>query len=126
MAACGHCGACCAHCGASCGGVGGFSGGFIGPVLYGGSFGFHPFWSGQDSSDIRDEEMPAERPKFDEEPNHRPVAANSVPVDCDALGDPSHPGHRAAIETISHVPVAHHESILQRLRDEFEKTSRQR
>jgi len=42
-------------------------------------------------------------------------------VDCDALADPNHPGHREAVTTIAHVDDATHESILKRIKEELAK-----
>jgi hypothetical protein len=48
--------------------------------------------------------------------------AEDVPkVDCDALADPNHPGHREAVTTIAHVDHETHESILRRIKEELEK-----
>jgi hypothetical protein len=46
---------------------------------------------------------------------------DATPVDCDALADPDHSGHRDAVTAISHVDDAAHESILQRIREELAK-----
>lgn len=54
----------------------------------------------------------------------RPAATpddDSTPVDGDALVDQNNPGHREAIQTISHVDDEKHENILQWLKDELHK-----
>lgn len=45
----------------------------------------------------------------------------STPVDSDALVDQNNPGHREAIQTISHVDDEKHENILQWIKDELHK-----
>lgn len=101
MPGCASCGGCCAHCGTTCGVIGGASFGAVGSPLMGdfGGFGFHPFFGGRHVSPSNDD--------------------NTTPVDGDALGDPSHPGHREAIKTISHVDDDKHEKITQRLKDQL-------
>jgi hypothetical protein len=48
---------------------------------------------------------------------------DKTPVDCDALVDHDNPGHRAAVQTISHVDDEKHDKILQWLKDELHKGS---
>jgi hypothetical protein len=109
MAGCGGCGGCCAHCGASCGsfgggsfaGAGAFGGAMVGMPFAGlGLFGFHPFASSR---------------------NETPDDDSENAVDTDALTDPSHPGHRDAIKTISHVDDEKHEKITSWVKGEFHK-----
>ena len=49
------------------------------------------------------------------------VARQKERIDCNALVDPEHPGHREAVQSISHVNHATHESILRRIKDELAK-----
>jgi len=49
------------------------------------------------------------------------VDDDATPVDVDALMDSNHPGHRAAIKTISHVDADKHRKITQSLKDEVEQ-----
>ena len=103
MAACASCGGCCVHCAATCGVMGGASFGAMGSPFIGGfgGFGFFPFFGGHRASLSNDD--------------------NATPVDGDALVDPSHPGHREAIKTISHVDDDKHEKIIQWLKGELHK-----
>jgi len=103
MVACGHCGGCCVHCATTCGLVGGAPLGGMGTPFIGGfgSFGFFPYFGGWHVSKKRDDD--------------------STPVDADALADPNHPGHREAIQTISHVDDEKHEKITAWLKDELHK-----
>jgi hypothetical protein len=48
-------------------------------------------------------------------------AADGTKVDCDALADSNHPGHREAVTTIAHVDKETHESILKRIKEELAK-----
>jgi hypothetical protein len=48
-------------------------------------------------------------------------AADGTRVDCDALADPNHPGHRDAVTTIAHVDEGTHVSMLKRIKEEVEK-----
>ena len=122
MVACGHCGGCCAHCGAICGGsfgapAVGLAGEFGGGGLYGGGLfggiGYMPYVGGvpffhhkkhDDGTDATTDET-----------------ADTKKVDCDALVDPNHPGHREAVTTIAHVDDATHESMLKRIKEELAK-----
>jgi hypothetical protein len=119
MAACGHCGACCAHCGSICGAsfggspgllAGGFGGGLglgsgmlgsglgLGYMPYVGGVGFFHHKRREDHDD-----------------------ADGTPVECDALADPNHPGHREAVTAVAHVDDDTHESILQRIKEALAK-----
>ena len=49
------------------------------------------------------------------------VARQKERFDADALVDPTNPGHRDAVQSISHVNDATHASILQRIKDELAK-----
>lgn len=121
MAGCGACGGCCAHCGATCGACGGGSFGGFGGGSFGGlgvgsfgafggvpfmggmrSFGFSPFFGGHHASKHDDDD-------------------DATPVDADALVDPTHPGHREAIATISHVDDEKHEKITQWIKEELHR-----
>jgi hypothetical protein len=52
---------------------------------------------------------------------HDDDAGDGTKVDCDALVDPNHAGHREAVATIAHVDDVTHESILKRIKDELAK-----
>ena len=49
------------------------------------------------------------------------VAQQKELCDPEALVHPDNPGHRDAVQSISHVPDATHESILRRIKDELAK-----
>lgn len=114
MVACGHCGGCCGHCGAICGGcsgasAGGIAGAFGGGAFGGGGFlgmGYMPYVGGVPFFHHKKRDDDAEDGKA---------------LDCDALADPNHPGHREAVTTIAHVDDATHESILKRIKEELAK-----
>jgi hypothetical protein len=103
MAGCAHCGGCCAHCGTTCGLMGGAPIGGMGSPFIGGfgGFGFFSYFGGWHASKKKEDD--------------------STPVDGDALVDPNHPGHREAIQTISHVDDEKHEKITAWLKDELHK-----
>lgn len=111
MVACGHCGGCCAHCGAVCGRVGGASAGgvagaFGGVGLYGVGVGYVPWVGGVPFFHHK---------KRDDDEDE------GTKLDCDALVDPTHPGHRDAVTAIAHVDDATHETILTRIKEELAK-----
>jgi hypothetical protein len=55
-------------------------------------------------------------------PDGAPDDAGEAPkVDCDALADPNHLGHREAVKTIAHVDDGTHEPMLTCIEDELEK-----
>jgi hypothetical protein len=109
MVACGHCGGCCGHCGAICGRCSGASASGIGGAFGGGAFfggiGYLPYVGGVPFFHHKKRDDTDDAPK----------------VDCDALADPNHPGHREAVTTIAHVDDETHESILRRIKEELEK-----
>jgi hypothetical protein len=126
MAGCASCGGCCAGCAASCGGfsgglgglyLGGWGGGGLAPGLDGedgihddsggggyGSFGgfqFHP-WFGSHRKKDKD--------------------ASATTVDTKALVDPNHPGHRGAIQAISHTDPEQHSKLMGWLKKELDQS----
>ena len=109
MVACAHCGGCCGHCGAICGRCSGASASGLGGVFGGGSYfgGIHftPYVGG----------FPFFHHKRREDEDTGPK------LDCDALADPNHPGHREAVTAIAHVDDETHESILKRIKEELER-----
>jgi hypothetical protein len=109
MVACGSCGGCCGHCGAICGGCSGASAGGIGGAFGGGGFfggiGYMPYVGGVPFFHHKKSDDTGDGPK----------------VDCDALADPNHPGHREAVKTIAHVDDKTHESMMKRIKEELEK-----
>lgn len=125
MVACGHCGGCCAHCGAICGGCHGASpagiagafggGGLFGGAggMFGGGIGYMPYVGG----------VPFfhHKRRDDDATGDEATEPAAKPLDCDALTDPDHPGHREAVQAIAHVDDATHESILKRIKEELEK-----
>jgi len=98
MAGCASCAGCCAHCATTCGVMGGASYGAMGSPMMAGFGGFEYFSNNHPLKNNDD---------------------NATPVDGDALVDPSHPGHREAVKTISHVDDDEHEKIAQWLKDEL-------
>jgi hypothetical protein len=70
------------------------------PFMGLGLFGFHPFSSSR---------------------NETPDADSENAVDTDALIDPSHPGHRDAVKTISHVDDEKHGKITAWIKEELGK-----
>ena len=103
MAGCGHCGGCCAHCGSTCGHLEGAQLGGIGSPFIGGfgNFGFYPYFGGWHRSKKKDDGI--------------------TPIDADALVDPNHPGHRDAIQTISHIDDEKHGKLIAWLEEELHK-----
>jgi hypothetical protein len=128
MAACGHCGGCCAQCGSICGAVGG------GPALgIAGAFRWGGLYGGFGGDSTGETLSPDERAREDsayfpddltdpKNPGHDAwIARQKERIDCDALVDSEHPGHRDAIQSISHVNDATHKSILRRIEEELSK-----
>jgi hypothetical protein len=94
-------------------------GGLIGGGMFGGS-GLLPLVGGEPFFHHRrhheDDSAELESASSDSAP-----ATNATPIDCDALADAGHPGHRDAVRTIAHVDAGAHESILQRIAEELGK-----
>ena len=99
MASCASCAGCCAHCATTCGVLGGASFGAVGSPFVGsfGGSGFFTFFHRHHAS--------------------RNSGDNATPVDGDALIDPKHSGHRAAVMTVAHVDDDQHEETIQWLKD---------
>jgi hypothetical protein len=96
MAGCASCGGCCASCATTCGVLGGAAAGALA-----GENGDYAYFT-----------------------NNHPlqnIDGNATPVDGDALVDSTHPGHREAIKTISHVDDDKHRKITQWLKDELQQ-----
>jgi hypothetical protein len=85
-----------------CGAIGGGSFGGAGIGFFGGlsHFGFLP------------NSVPVDRSRYHQTP---------VPIDDEALVDPSHPGHREAIQAIAHAPEEKRDKILAWLKEELSK-----
>jgi hypothetical protein len=128
MAGCGPCSGCCAQCGSVCGAVGGASAIGIAGAFRWGSGLRGAAWGGavptdeertqadieQDTAYFSDDLTDPKNPGHDAW-----VARQKERLDTNALVDPDLPGHRDAVQTISHVNDATHESILRRIRGEL-------
>jgi hypothetical protein len=90
----------------------GLAGG-IGFGLYSGGFGSRAYvpWVGGEPFFHHKKKDDEDDKKADETTN----------VDCDALVDPSHPGHREAVTALAHVDEESHKTMMQRIRDELDK-----
>jgi len=129
MAACGHCGGCCAQCGSTCGAVAGASAlGIAGAFRWGGLRGQEALGEALTPDERALEDFERDTAYFSDDltdprnPGHDAwVARQKGRIDCNALVDPEHPGHREAVQSISHVNDTMHESILRRIRDELAK-----
>jgi hypothetical protein len=119
MAACGHCGACCSHCAMTCVHMGGGSPTVIAPAFYGGGYFYEPYIGGSLFHLHRHHHDAAQNAEGAQDQSKDGTTVTKV--NCDALTDPEHPEHRAAVQAVSHVDEAQHHHLIERIKEELHK-----